>query len=92
MTLHHSNLPPFLPPSALAPAGQRGRGPQTPATEVPDRKEHVWTELVDGRHQCCLCGAVVKGAPPPYPTPDRWMPDGYEPLTDALRRLCPRVD
>ncbi len=60
---------------------------QTTTTPRPVRSDHVWF-LKDGiLHKCCLCGAVTQ-KPPLYPTPEEWLPDRYEVLTDKERELC----
>ena len=50
-----------------------------------NRSDHVWSARPGG-WMCVLCGAVAKGTPPDYPT-SGWMPETYEPLTDAEREL-----
>ena len=71
--------------------------PQYPAQMlgdgIPHRAEHVWFRIPDGPrrgyYKCCLCGAIAV-EPPPFPTPDDWMPLDYElPLTPDERRMCP---
>lgn len=65
---------------------------QTPDRESIDRTDHVWIELTGGPHcgkyKCCLCGGITK-EPPRFPTPSRWLPPEWEPLTDEERELCP---
>lgn len=51
-----------------------------------DRKDHLW-HLRGNSYLCLLCGAVTM-KPPSYPTPNNWMPDKYEALTDEDRELA----
>ena len=58
------------------------------------RAEHVWLNLKKQNRpgwKCVLCGAVTRKSPPVKPTPDEWLPDTFEPLTDSERNLCPEV-
>lgn len=49
--------------------------------------DHVWFETgFEGNYKCCLCGAVAK-LPPPYPTPEDWVPERYERLLLSERAL-----
>ena len=71
---------------------------QVPTTKNVDRGDHVWflkyIEGGNGRTQfkCCLCGALTEN-PPPYPTPENWVPNEHElPLTDQERKLCPNPE
>lgn len=62
---------------------------QTVKDRVPKRSDHVWFRLKD-RWKCVLCGAVTTTAPPAFPTPKEWEPNGgYEKLTDDEKALCP---
>jgi hypothetical protein len=60
---------------------------QRTGSKLHDRKDHVWT-FRKRDYLCVLCGAVCN-VPPPYPTPDGWLPDHYEALTPAARSLSP---
>jgi hypothetical protein len=52
-----------------------------------DRNDHVWVERgQSGLYICVSCGAVTD-SPPPYPTPDSWMPSHYTRLEDFARAL-----
>ncbi len=66
---------------------------QNPQQKRPplDRKEHIWYAAGPagcGKWKCVLCGAVTN-QPPEHPAKPAWMPDKYEPLTDAERALSP---
>ncbi len=63
-------------------------GFQTAADRCPDRKDHVWVGVCK-HFKCVLCGAITLRKPPPYPTPEDWLPDTYETLTLDERALCP---
>lgn len=66
---------------------------QTPRSASVNRTDHVWVRRPDGRGwKCCLCGAVTLKLPPPYPTPEGWVAERYEPLTEADREACPNPD
>lgn len=56
------------------------------------RADHVWFKLPDAEgYKCCLCGGVA-AVPPPYPTPEKWVPERFElPLTARERALCPDI-
>lgn len=60
---------------------------QTVNDPLPARNDHVWLKQRADRYKCCLCGGVATSEPPPYPTPESWMPDFYEELTSAERML-----
>lgn len=62
---------------------------QTPINKRLDRKDHVWLRQQNGNYKCCLCGAVVEGSPPDYPTDKDWLPRRYEPLTEDEREAVP---
>lgn len=64
-------------------------GFQNISDAVHDRTDHVWFRLGPGRWKCALCGGVVPGTPPAYPTPPAFVPPRFEGLTDAERRLSP---
>lgn len=61
---------------------------QTPADPYCNRGDPIW---VGGKDfwKCCLCGALTRTAPPPYPTPNGWLPERYELLTGEERKLYP---
>jgi hypothetical protein len=62
---------------------------QSTTDKVLDRNDHVWFRFASG-HKCCLCGAVVSGDPPAYPTPPDFVPRAFVlPLSDAERAMCP---
>lgn len=53
-----------------------------------DRKDHCWRRR-GTKYLCVFCGAVT-ASPPNYPTPDGWMPERFDKLTDEDRLACPR--
>jgi hypothetical protein len=52
------------------------------------RTDHVWFRR-KGRWKCALCGCFTRKAPPKFPTPEGWLPEGVEKLTPDERALCP---
>lgn len=60
-------------------------------SKVADRTDHVWFCLGNGSFKCVLCGGVTKN-PPPYPTREGWVPEGFSKLCEADRRICPPND
>lgn len=51
-----------------------------------DRKDHLWC-LRGRKYLCLLCGAMTS-QPPDYPTPNGWMPDKFEQLTNKDREIA----
>lgn len=60
---------------------------QTVDEKKPERTDHIWFKK-NGVWKCCLCGGVTR-TPPPFPTPERWVAERYEKLTDEERLLDP---
>lgn len=66
-----------------------------------DRRDHVWNRIentdpvVEGvdhpphKYKCVLCGGVDVN-PPPFPTPQDWLPSTVVELTQEERDLCKR--
>lgn len=57
---------------------------QRVSDKVVKRTDHIWKKFGNG-HLCCLCGAFTRKGPPPFPTPDDWMPEMYMVLNEKDR-------
>ena len=60
---------------------------QTPQWGSIDRKDHCWYHR-GGDYKCLFCGGVTTN-PPPHPTPEGWMPDRIEAVTEDERAMVP---
>lgn len=41
-----------------------------------ERTDHVWKVFGNG-YLCCLCGGFTRQKPPPFPTPQDWLPETF---------------